>query len=768
MSIELASAYVSIVPSAKGIKSAIESELGGPLTKAAERSGADAGRAWGDKFAQNAKGLESFGKKGLAASALLAGGLAGAAKAAGSLEAAISANQQVLGEAAPAIRKWASDSVNAVGLSERAALEAATSFGQLGKIAGETGQGVSDFAIQFATLAADMAAFKDVGIDVAIADLQSGFAGSTEVLRKYGIFLDEASLKQAYFDQTGQQITGTLTAQQRVVATSAAIWAQSGEMQGQAARESEGLARQIDNAKAEFENMAATLGAAVLPAFTDLVGLAGDTVAWFGQINERSGGTIGQFAGLATAGLAAASGISFIAAKTSSAVTSMRNMSSAAFGAAAAAGVLTAAFTALQIVDTLRGNFADLSDEMNAYLAATAPDTAASTADVLNAFTGLSTAVLEADTTIGKVGDGLDVFLTRADGAEKWADAMENAFAKVLAQSPEAAQQLVDSFRLVDQSAQNGREGAVEWAESYNLTTGVIDGFQKQVDDAAGANARLNTSTGELATGTDTLGDAFRDATTRASEMLEGIRELYNEQLSQIDVQRAYERSVDDSENALSDYNAILQSSAGDHEAITDAARNTTDQMIETAKAFAESKGASLDSATGIQAMVESLYTQAVALSEGDPLRQNLLDYIAELQKIPSEIDTQIRLRVTGQTVTKGGDIIGIRAIGNEAVRSELGRYVPAGSNLLTTVAEPGAGAEAILPLANPRRLNALLSDQRIGAPVLAAMADLLSLEPNSTGGAARGPLIGEANFYNDVDVDGMFRLMQFQLAGVA
>jgi TP901 family phage tail tape measure protein len=51
-------------------------------------------------------------------------------------------------------------------------------------------------------------------------------------------------------------------------------------------------------------------------------------------------------------------------------------------------------------------------------------------------------------------------------------------------------------------------------------------------------------------------------------------------------------------------------------------------------------------------------------------------------------------------------------------MRSAAGRYVPGGSNILTSAGEQGP--EAILPLDQPGRLRELLSDARIGGPIAA------------------------------------------------
>ena len=325
---ELATAWVNIALSAKGISSQIEREVGQPLRQIGDKAGDQAGRNFAQRFqAATGKSLESFGKTALVATAALGAGLLGVAKAAGNLEAAVAASNQVMGDAADEVQAWAKTSVQAVGLSERAALEATTSFGQLGKIIGLTGQDLAGFSIDLVTLAADMAAFKDVPIHQALADLQSAFAGQTEVVRKYGIFLDESTLKAAYFRETGEKVTGTLTAQQRIIATNAALWAQTGDIQGQAAREADGFARQLDNLKASFENTAASVGRSVLPAVTSLVKFVGNGINAFGRLNEATGGVVGKLALFGTAGLGVVGALSYITGRALAAVERFRAMS---------------------------------------------------------------------------------------------------------------------------------------------------------------------------------------------------------------------------------------------------------------------------------------------------------------------------------------------------------------------------------------------------------------------------------------------------------
>lgn len=205
--------------------------------------------------------------------------------------------EQVVGTlSAEEFKKWADEAAQSIGTTSSKAVEAATSFAQLGKLAGISGDELVPFSTNLVSLAADLAAFKNVNPEQTLQDIRSGFSGSVEVMRKYGIFLDEHSLKQAYFDLTGQKVTGTLTAQQRVLATNAELFRQGTDMIGQFDRESESLVGQTAILKAELGNLANEVGEGILPAFTWAATAAGKLAESLGNLTEEQKKMAGAFA----------------------------------------------------------------------------------------------------------------------------------------------------------------------------------------------------------------------------------------------------------------------------------------------------------------------------------------------------------------------------------------------------------------------------------------------------------------------------------------
>jgi hypothetical protein len=158
-------------------------------------------------------------------------------------------------------------------------LTAAGTFGTFGKSAGLAGQDLATFSNDFTTLASDLASFNNTSPEEAIMALGAGLRGEAEPLRRYGILLDDATLRQEAL-RLGLIATTrqALTPQQKVLAAQAAIYKQSSDAQGDFARTSDGLANQQRILQAELENVAIEIGEKLLPIAVKFAHFANDTL----------------------------------------------------------------------------------------------------------------------------------------------------------------------------------------------------------------------------------------------------------------------------------------------------------------------------------------------------------------------------------------------------------------------------------------------------------------------------------------------------------
>ena len=231
---------------------------------------------------------KAFG--GLSKSTLIAGtAIAGATAAvaafgyqsiqkASDFNEAISKNAVVFGAISKEVENFAQTANRALGISETAALSAAGTFAIFGKSAGLAGKDLSDFSTDLVTLAADLASFSNTKVDDAINALGSALRGEAEPLRKYGVLLDDATLKAAATELGIYSGNKALTAQQKVLAAQKVIFEQTADAQGDFSRTSTGLAAQQKILGATLENIQTNLGQAFLPIFLTAVKFFNDEV----------------------------------------------------------------------------------------------------------------------------------------------------------------------------------------------------------------------------------------------------------------------------------------------------------------------------------------------------------------------------------------------------------------------------------------------------------------------------------------------------------
>ena len=186
----------------------------------------------------------------------------------------------VLGESADALKKWAKDAPKALGQTEQQALDLASQFAIMGKAAGKTGDELSGFSAELVELSSDWASFANLEPAETAEKLLAALRGEAEPARSLGILLDDAALKAAYFAETGERVTGTLTAQQKVIAAHRAILDQSGDAMGDFERTSDGAANRMRILSATIEQTQTELGAALLPALESSVSALAAMASW--------------------------------------------------------------------------------------------------------------------------------------------------------------------------------------------------------------------------------------------------------------------------------------------------------------------------------------------------------------------------------------------------------------------------------------------------------------------------------------------------------
>lgn len=601
--------------------------------------------------------LTKFGAGALAAAGIASAGLYQLGSSADDQQASLSALNQVLGDSAGKVTDWAKNSVEAAGLSKTAAYDATTAFGAIAKSAGLSKDAVSAFAIEQTQLSADMAAFKNVDPAEAIRDLQAGYAGSTEVLRKYNIYVDDATLKAAYFRETGEKVTGTLTSQQRIIAIHSEVLRQSADMQGQWNREIGSAAAQQAMAKASLEDLKASIGQGVLPVMTTLLSTGNKVFTMFNNAPEGVKTATGSVLAFGTIGLGALGGLSLVTGQIIKFRENIAKMGPVAKGAAVGVGLLAAGMyamgqnaqsdaKALAAVGTAAGELSRAADpEVMAVFSAALLEGHLAGKSLESTMRTLVQANIEgAQRTLDMI-DAQVKAGTASDDLRSKGDALR----KAIDDEKAARKQVVETTKEQTEATDDSAASTTDMADRLVYAKARIEGAKQAQEDLTKANEEAKRKS-------DALADSIKSHT-------EKLKDLYSTERSAVDAKFAFRDATDEAKTKVEEMDTVLADSKATVDDQTSAIKSAKDAALEASEKYATMNGAAIDSEGGIRRQIDSLVAQRDALAPGSPLRKYLQEYIDALNNIPSNISTIMDLHISqGQVVTNQGDVIGARS----------------------------------------------------------------------------------------------------------
>ena len=215
-------------------------------------------------------------------------------EAASDLDESLSKTRTVFGSVSTSVEEFADSAAKNLGLSEQAALEAASTFGNLFTAMG-MGQGTAaDLSKDVVQLAADLASFNNIDVQSALDALRSGLVGETEPLRRLGVNLSAARIEAEAFRLGLAKTKDEVDAAAKAQAAWSLITKDASTASGDFARTSDGLANTQRTLKAAVDNATASVGVGLVNALQDVVesmggpGGAADTI-------EEAGERLGLF-----------------------------------------------------------------------------------------------------------------------------------------------------------------------------------------------------------------------------------------------------------------------------------------------------------------------------------------------------------------------------------------------------------------------------------------------------------------------------------------
>lgn len=317
----------------------------------------------------------ALGRAGLAVGATTAGLLAAPVAAASEMQETLGKFETVFGKQAAAQMAWAKTSAETLGTSRQEMLAMLSGMQDLLVPMGVLPDQAGKMSQELSTLAVDLGSFNNRNTADVFGDLQAALTGSGEVMKKYGVVLSEAAVKQELLARglNPKEATEAAKAQARL----AIIMRGTTAAQGDAVRTAGSFANQTKRLHAAVADAAAEIGGPLLDDLASLVSVATNGIGSFAKFAEGNkelfriiGLSLVAITGLA--GGAVAIGGTMIAASVAvsglaTAVGLLLSPVGLAIGGVAALGVGLVRYTEIggKAIDWLRDRFGPLVETVS-------------------------------------------------------------------------------------------------------------------------------------------------------------------------------------------------------------------------------------------------------------------------------------------------------------------------------------------------------------------------------------------------------------------
>lgn len=179
--------------------------------------------------------------------------------------------RQTFGQYESLINNFAKTSIEKFGMSELSAKQFASRFQAMGTALDIPQGKMADMSIRLTELAGDMASFYDVSQEDIAKSLQSVFSGTTAPMRRYGIDLTQATLKEWALKRGLDANISSMTQAQKAMLRYQYVLAHTTNITGDFARTADTWHNQITMLKENFKALGAVVGGGLINAFKPFI-----------------------------------------------------------------------------------------------------------------------------------------------------------------------------------------------------------------------------------------------------------------------------------------------------------------------------------------------------------------------------------------------------------------------------------------------------------------------------------------------------------------
>ncbi len=239
----------------------------------------------------------------------------------------------VYGNMSADVNSFAQSAIKSYGMSETVAKNYMGTLGAMSKAFGFTTQEAYGQAEALTALAGDMASFYNKSTDETFTALKAVYSGETEVLKQYGVVMNETALNEFALSQGINKTVKEMSEQEKVSLRLAFVQDRLSAASGDFQRTSGGWANQVRVLALQFDSFKASIGQGLINVLTPVV-------QWLNMIMEAANKAAQAFSNFTASIMGvsnAASGMGGIAAETAAAAEGADDLTSGIESAGGAA-----------------------------------------------------------------------------------------------------------------------------------------------------------------------------------------------------------------------------------------------------------------------------------------------------------------------------------------------------------------------------------------------------------------------------------------------
>lgn len=556
------------------------------------------------------------------------------------LSESINAIQVSFGDLSDELFAFGETAATAVGLSKAEFNTFAVRFSGFTKVLADESRSAADVTIELTKRIADFASVNNLALEEAALVFGSTLAGETEPIRRFGKDMSAASV-EAFALATGMiKSKDEMTAAIKVQATYAKLMADTNEVTGDFVNTSDGFANRQRILTANFKNMQAEIGQALIPAMEGLLAIIDPIVTGISKIPDELRNLI-AIVGLSTAATV--------------------GLTKSLVGMAQTAGMST------KFIGNLRGAMGLLNVAMIAFAIyqQDQANNAATLAKVINTVTTAS------DKQLDSMKSNIQIMMDLQDISP------EEMFRKIAEESLGAASRLLEAGQAQEifgistaageailnemiAAQQQANEDAAEAARIMEESAAATNGANAELIDYVKGLGFVVSESGEVeasqenmarAVGLaqdryDTAVEALEDYVAALGEVFDATRKSIDTGFSLVDAELEATEAIAEARKALKDKSL----SAAELDAIMRDTSKTVlsaaDAEVAHAETLAAMRGETLSTAETQQIYIDSLEAFRDTLDPSSPLAQYINGFITTLGTVPTDIPVELTAEV--------------------------------------------------------------------------------------------------------------------------